>query len=379
MRILIVNNEYLIKGGTDNYVILLYKLLIKKGHEVFLYKENSSSINSLKKKLSTSFNLFFSKNDNLYKLISSYKPDICHINNIFPLINFSIIKICKEKKIPVIQTIHDFRYINLDGIYDRKYKSKCLFFRYVNDIFKRKYHNSYLASLILGLSLIKEIKNIDNIDYFIFPNKFSRNIFKKYFNIKGKHSILPHFVSYHKITNFKKSNFFIYVGRISREKGIYELVNVFKTLPNLNLKVIGKCPLTSRLKLLKSPNIEFLDYVSDREKYKLLKSALFCVIPSKVEELGPLVLIESFMCGTPVIVPDFFSFKEKVGYGRSGLFYKRNSVLSLKKTIIRAKNLAGSKFYKNMTKFVRAEFFKKYHEDKYYNKLKKIYDQVLKK
>src|SRR3989344_8309961 len=153
MKILLVHNYYQHQGGTDDYVNALNKLLKSKGHEVLLYKENSILINTFSEKIHVGFNLISSKNNRINVIVNKFQPDICHINNIFPKINFSVIKLCKEKHIPIVQTFHDFRYIFLDGIYNEKGGINLLK-NYILGILNKSYHNSYLASIFLAISLI---------------------------------------------------------------------------------------------------------------------------------------------------------------------------------------------------------------------------------
>jgi len=375
MKILLVHNYYQHRGGTDDYVDALSKLLRNKGHEVFLHKEQSISINTSKEKIQTGFNMIFFKNNSISKIINKFKPDICHVNNIFPKINFSVVKLCKEQKIPLVQTFHDFRYIYLDGIYNEK-GGRSLLKNYIFDVINKRYHDSYLASIILTISLIKGKKYIEDMDYYIFPNKFSCKVISNFFKLKNKCYILPHFISFYKVKQTENKNHFIYIGRISKEKGIDELVKIFSTLPKLKLIVIGEGPLRLQLERLKTPNIKFLGHVSVREKYRLLNKALFCIIPSKIEELGPLVLLEAFMCGTPVIVPNLFSFKEKVKNNRAGFYYVRNDIENLRKVILRAAS-QKTNTYEKMSKFVQKEYFKHYEENTYYKRLMNIYEQVI--
>lgn len=379
MKILLIHNYYQYRGGTDDYVDGLYSLLKNNNQEVYLYNEKSSRVNSLKQKVIIGVNLILSNNSKIDDIINHFKPDLCHINNIFPIINFSIIKKCLERKIPIVQTIHDYKYIYPGGIIGERELKSDLFIKHalIYSILNKSYNASYFSSLSLCLALIANKKRIQNIDAFIFPNKTSEQILRKKLNIKKKNSyFLPHFIKrriYY--NNTQKNKYFIYIGRISEEKGINELIRVFTTLQNLKLIVIGEGPLLSKLELLKRPNIIFLGYVTSNEKYKLLSEAFFCIIPSKIEEQGPLVMIESFMCGTPVIVPNLLSFKEKVKKGL-GLFYKYNDELHLKKTILKAAKQKWI-FNKKMRKAAREAYSKIYDETTYYKSLLRIYEQAI--
>lgn len=380
MKILLVHNYYQYRGGTDDYVDSLYNLLKNKKQEVYLYSEKSSRVKSLGEKINTGLSLIYSQNNKNSDIIDIFKPDVCHINNIFPIINFSIIKKCAQRRIPIVQTVHDFKYYYPGGIIGQKEYKSDLFNKHplIYSVLNKSYNGSYLSSISLALALVMNKKTIQNIDSFIFPSKTSWQLLARKLHIKKeKCYFLPHFIRRQIYPDInQKENYFIYIGRISEEKGINELVQVFISLPRLKLIVIGEGPLLSKLKSLKIPNIKFLGYVSLDKKYELLSRALFCIIPSEIEEQGPLVLIESFMCGTPVIVPNLFSFKEKVENNRAGFYYVHNDIEDLRKVILRAASQKRN-IYKKMSKFVQEEYLKHYEENTYYKNLIKVYEQLI--
>ncbi len=379
MRILLVHNYYTLRGGTDDYVDSLYELLGKNKQGVYLYTERSNEIQSTRQKIQTGLNLILAHNTKIGTVLDRIKPDICHLNNLFPLLTFDAIKQCKKRYIPVIQTIHDFKYFYPGGIIGQKEYNSPFFINHplLYTVINKGYNNSYFSSLCLSLALWKNKNTLQNIDAFIFPNKTSEKILREKLLIDEKKCFyLPHFVKRQINPDMQqKDKYFIYVGRISDEKGIVELVDVFRSLPYLHLVVVGDGPLLSKLKSLKTPNIKFLGYISSDKKYELLSKALFCIIPSKIEEQGPLVLIESFMCGTPVIVPDLPSFKEKVK-NNLGFLYKQGDKIYLKKRILDAANQEWN-LYKKMRALVLDEYSNHFSEVIYYKNLLRVYGQAI--
>ena len=82
------------------------------------------------------------------------------------------------------------------------------------------------------------------------------------------------------------------------------------------------------------------------------------------------------MCGTPVVVPDLSSFKEKVKNNKAGFYYTHDNIQNIRKVILRA---ASQKIniYKKMSRFVQEEYFKHYKENIYYRNLIKVYEQLI--
>jgi glycosyltransferase involved in cell wall biosynthesis len=96
----------------------------------------------LKKKISNLPSFFYNKNaeKNLLDLIEVEKPDIAHLHIFYGSLTSSILKILKEKKIPVVVSVHDYKficpsYILIDG--QNKVCEDCKGKNYFNTIKKK--------------------------------------------------------------------------------------------------------------------------------------------------------------------------------------------------------------------------------------------------
>lgn len=94
----------------------------------------------------------------------------------------------------------------------------------------------------------------------------------------------------------------LYVGRIEGSKGCYQLfeyylrlVKEFPDLPTLLLAGLDA------IEIPKNDKVRYLGFISEDEKYTLLSSAEFLIMPSPYESFS-LVTLEAMGCGTPVLV-----------------------------------------------------------------------------
>jgi glycosyltransferase involved in cell wall biosynthesis len=98
----------------------------------------------------------------------------------------------------------------------------------------------------------------------------------------------------------KKQMFVLHVGRLSKQKGLDQLIAAAVTLPEINFKLIGRGEDETRLKKIAPKNVEFLGYLSDKDVIKYYnKAAIFC-LPSLGEGFG-LVLTEAMASGCAII------------------------------------------------------------------------------
>jgi len=348
MKILLIHNYYRYKGGEETYFESLAGLLRKEGQQVITYTKSNKKIDNISDKFSIVKNLFFAKQVEveLTELIKKNRPDIAQFQNIFPLITPTAYRVCKKFNIPIVQRISNYRYLCPKGILFRKGKicEDCIRkkFKYPA-IIHGCYDGSRLASLIFAASFYfhKEIiKSFDLVDKFIFPTEFTRNYYVKYAGIKrSKTIVVPTFTNINELKipkgfKVKEKNYFLYVGRLSEEKGIIKLLDVFKTIPNKKLIVIGDGPLKKQVdEYSKHKNIILKGHLPRNIIKAYMQEAKAIIIPSLWYDVMPNVLIEGTTFCISIITPKTKVFTE-LNIDNKVVMYK-NSVKELKKVILK--------------------------------------------
>lgn len=99
-----------------------------------------------------------------------------------------------------------------------------------------------------------------------------------------------------------KGDFITYIGRIDESKGCGELFDFFQrykkeNTSSIKLVILGK----SVMKIPPHPDIIYLGFVSEDEKYNILYNSKILIMPSKYESLS-MVLLEAWYCKKPVLV-----------------------------------------------------------------------------
>jgi len=325
MKILIIHNFYQEWGGEDTYVTSFKKLLEENCHQVYLYSKDSKNIKTIWDKIKIGIGLFYNPwvKKELEKIIKDFKPDVAHFHNLYPLIGAVAYRVCKKYKIPIIQHVHNYRFMCPKGILFRNGKicELCLHKNFPFwAIVYGCYHRSRPASLFFSLSFFihKTIGTFSLIDKFIFPSQFTRDYYLKHLKIdKQKTFFLPHFVEVPKKINtrsIKEKDYFLYVGRLSEERGIIELLNIFKDLPKYKLLVIGDGPLRGEVEKYKRyKNIKIIGFLKREEIFKYIKKAKVLIIPSLWYEVLPFTFLEAVTSKITVFVPNLGSFSKIKG------------------------------------------------------------------
>lgn len=352
MRILLIHNYYQRRGGEDVYFDLLSDLLQKDGHTIFKFTKHSKNISSMYDKTKTATGLYTNPGiiREVDEIVHKFKPDIAHCNNIYPLITPAVYFALRKNNIKILQTIHNYRFMCPKGHLFRNDKicDLCVKKQFaLPAIVYKCYHNSYNASFHFAAShFFYNLRNYQKaIDHFIFTSTFTKNYYLEHTNIpESKAHIIPYCIQTDTTPSGKKSNHYLFAGRLSPEKGVLQLLQIFSQMPNQKLIVVGDGPLKNQVLKYKQENITVLPFASHDDVMELMRNARFTIIPSLWYETGPLVMIESMAKSTPVITPNYGSFTDTVSDGINGIEFQANNLEDLKEKIAYSTKIVDSSY-----------------------------------
>ncbi len=367
MKIFLAHNYYKYRGGEDVAFDNQKNLLMSKGHSITEYSRSSLEIDNLFKKAGASFSSLYSFKTykEVEKIIIESKPHIAHIHNIFPLISSSIYNVLYNYKIPIIQTIHNYRFFCANGICLNKGEvcDRCEVLSFRN-LFNDCRESDRFYNFLIGLNIyfIRKWNIYSKIAKFIALSNFVKNKLVKVGINESRITVIRNIIPVSVIKNIHRNNnksYFLYMGRLSKEKGVLELINIFSSLKGIKIKILGDGPLYNDIKKIikrdNIDNIELLGYLDGEEKYQILNAAYALVAPSICYEISPLVIMESFKYGIPVIVNNIGSLPENIIDGKNGYIY--NNMDELKNIVLMVASLS-----KKQRKDISLECKKSYSE-----------------
>ena len=174
-------------------------------------------------------------------------------------------------------------------------------------------------------------------------------------------------------------NYYLYIGRLSEEKGISNLVNAWKkyvvTHSDEWLYICGDGPEKDTLDIIleysKLPlNISILGPQPRDMVFKYISKAKAVVIPSISYETGPLTMIESFSMGIPVICSDLGNMGCTIIEGENGAKFDPLSIDS----IVDAINRFNTYDYEKLKRNSLITFEEKFSKEKNMELFRKIYE-----
>ena len=308
-----IHNYYQIGGGEHTVFENEVKMLKDYGENVLIYTRNNDE---LKKNRLKVFFLPFSTTWSwktywdVKKLIRKYKIDIVHCHNTFPLISPSVYYAAIKMKIPVVQTIHNFRFLCPNGSFfcNEKICEKCNEKNSFKDAIDNKcYRNSKLGTKIV-VRMLKHHRKIGTyrkISY-IFLTDFSKEKFGNLIDINSDQVFVkPNFVVHKNDVDRivdKVKKVFVYAGRLEDNKGVRILINYWSKLPNdYVLHIYGDGNLRDFVVKNSKGNIIYFGFCSQEKVFKDLSSSMGLVFPSIWYEGFPMIICESMSLGCPIL------------------------------------------------------------------------------
>ncbi len=343
MKILMVNKFLYPRGGSESYMLYLADYLKSIGHEVEffgMHDENNTVGNSAGLytqnmdfhshglgRFLYPFKIIYSfeAKKKIMQVIDAFKPDIVHMNNINFQLTPSIIYGIKKKGIPLVQTVHDYQMICPNHLLYNFEKNipceKCVKGSHIHCILNKCIHSSWVKSVIgvMEAKLYSVLKTYKKVDLFVCPSHFLENKLltaKGYF--KGKTKTIHNFIDKEKFANQYRENdsYIVFVGRLSKEKGIENIAGAAKLLPAYNFVVAGSGPDEELLEGI--PNIRLVGFLSGDKLTELMGKAKVLLLPSVCYENCPLSILEAHALGVPVVTMNSGGMAELVKDGVTG-------------------------------------------------------------
>lgn len=378
-NIIIINDFNYAQGGASKIAIDTAKLLKETGINMYFfsavnkYEENIEGIKYIttnqnealkeKNKIIGAINGIynFKARKELKRLLETLdnKKTIIHIHGWTKALSSSVFDIAFKMNFKVVLTLHDyFTACPNGGYYNYNSNKLCELMPLSWNCIKCNCDSrNYLFKLyrIIRQFVQNRIVKLNyKLQYAIVVSNFSEQILKrtlgkqaeiiKIYNpidIKIKESI----------SNVKENEYFLYVGRISKEKG----VDIFcEAITDLNLKgvVVGDGDEKERLQNQYS-NIEFTGWKKNDEVQAYMRNAKVLVFPSKCYETMGLTIVEAQTLGIPCIVSQKCAGSEFVEDGKNGFTF--NGLEDLKVKIKKINELNIEKNNNNLIKMFNKE------------------------
>ena len=383
-KILLVHNYYQIPGGEDTVVANEKRLLEEHGHKVVLYTRHNSELNDYSKmqKLLLPFSTIFNLRTyrEVRELIEREQIEILHVHNTLNLVSPSVYYAGVRKRIPVIQTVHNFRLLCPGATFYREGKvcEDCVKKGMLCAVKHGCYRGSKTQTLACVISTkIHRLLGIYGKINYICLTQFNKEKLLQLTQIKENQVFIkPNFV-FTKEINSDSERFqrqFVYVGRLEEIKGISILMEAWKKLGKEAPELIlcGNGPLESwcrdYVEKNEMQNVHLMGFVPNKEVQDIIAKSTALILPTQVYEGFPMTIVEAYGKGTPVIASDLGNAGNLVIPGVTGKRFSYQSASALADAVRNFESFDSGR--------IQQIYQEIYSAEKNYEELQKIYKHV---
>jgi len=392
LKILFINDFGYRLGGVEVNLINQAFELRRRGYTIKILTSDANPSNSSlvsdytfksysDKSLSRLFNqiIYIPSYLKLKNVIEEYQPHIIFLHNIFHSVSPSVL--LAVGNIPTILALHSYELICPTGAIIKQDGSRCVspgshdlrctgsLKGYVYEHIKQEIHRLLLKKVAAYIAPSESIKRD-----FTNQRPISSQIRMIYNGIEP--------AKYEPIKNFNR---ILYVGRLSKEKGIDVLLKAInkikKEIPNIKVDIVGDGPEAEHLKSLsESLNLQNTVFFSGKvEKDKVndyYNKCTFLVLPSVCPESFSLVGIEALNIGRPVIGSNLGAIPEWLIDMKCGFLFNPGDVDNLvEKSLTLLKNKT---MLLNMSKY-GSKYSRKFSNDTNVDNLEKLFFELTNK
>lgn len=381
MRILMLHNRYLERGGEDTSFQMEADLLRSNGCEVVTYEENNTRVKDIGN-FRTAAGTIWSPYSyrKIRGILRDDHFDVMHVQNFFPLISPSAYYAAAKEGVAVVQSLRNFRLTCLPGTLSRN-GGVC------EDCVGKAVpwpgvvHGCYRGSVVGSFavaSMVAVNKALgtwqEKVDAYIALTQFSRDKFVEAGLPADKVHIKSN--SIHPMPDVGEGGggYGLFIGRLAPEKGVDTMLDAWNRLDlDIPLKIVGTGPLMSEVerRAERDGNVEVLGWQEPSEVMELLGRAEYLVFPSEWYEGCPRVIIESLAKGTPVIAAQLGAAAEMIEDGRTGFMFRPGDDEDFAAAVTKA--FSPDVDRPSMRATVRQDFLDKYTAGRNFDRFMEIY------
>lgn len=326
-----VHASYRQRGGEDAAVDREVALLRARGHEVVEYRRSNADLDERGAfgRLGLAARAVWARDvvRELRERVAREVPDVAHVHNTHFAISPAALRALHGAGVPVVQTLHNYRLLCANGLLFREGRvcDDCVGSPVAwRGAMRGCYRGSRATSAAVAAATATHsaIGTWSRcVDRFVALTEFQRAQLVRGGLPAEKIAVKPNFVDPDPGPRDGAGDHVLFVGRLAPEKGVEVLLRALDAVPGIPARVVGDGPLLpgARAAASRRSGLEVLGWRRPQEVTALLQRARCLVVPSEWYEGFPLVVVEAFACGVPVVASRLGSLAELVENGETGV------------------------------------------------------------
>jgi glycosyltransferase involved in cell wall biosynthesis len=344
MKVLHAYNQHRGGGGSDNSTRTTIEVLRRHGMEVQVFTRSSEDLpRNLRGRFQAATSAIYARGSvrAFAALLDSFKPDVVHAHEVFPLVSPWVLPLCTRRGIPVAMTCVDYRMTCpiVTHLYNGQICTRCTGGHEYWAVLKNC-RNNLPESLIVSLynTMVRKLDLFrHHVGRFIAPSDFTRSWLIEHASIDPARitTVSPVVELPESACDPTTGSYVAYAGRITPEKGIATLLETARLseLPfRLSHSVHG-------LVTMRIPPEVGVDVTRSRDELSaFFRGARMFVLPSIWFEAFGLAAAEAMGHGLPVVAARLGAMTALVEDGVDGLLFEPGDARDLSEKVKRLWN-----------------------------------------
>ncbi|MHC4389689.1 MAG: glycosyltransferase family 4 protein [Planctomycetota bacterium] len=385
MRIGIVHNRYRLRGGEDAMVDLQVETLRGRGHEVYTYEADSSSVSALRPWtiLGAGFSAARqgSTATRIARWVQQHEIEVVHVHNWFPLLGTAALGGARSAGAAVVHTVHNYRLGCANGTHLRDGKACHLCDEHgrAEAVRHACAGGSRLRSRVWAYVMdgVERRRDLDAVDALVVPSLTLALRLEAGPVPRDRVVVVPNACPDPPVCDDgAEPRGAVFVGRLAPEKGVDVAIEAWRGVRE-PLTIVGSGPEEPRLRQAASglAHVRFVGQRSARGVAEAIRGARFLVSPHRSAEVFGLTVIEAFASERPVLAADLGGPAELVTEGATGGLFPPNDPGALRHRARRW--LQDPALCRTLGENARRVYEQRYTPARHAEALEAVYDRAL--
>lgn len=329
MRILLVNKYTRLTGGADRHCLDLADLLTARGHSVRFLSFTGGRSDELggafvtptvthetrdrllpSERLGVVTRALWNRSAAaaMRRLISDFRPDVVQAHKLYPQLSVAPVLVAHAAGVPIVQWAHDYEFVAAHPEDDRGSRLDHL-----------ESTGAYRA-LNTATFVVRRRLHVPRVSRWLVASRFVRSVY-------AQHGIDCDVVELFQSApeeappGYESRRGVVFSGRLTEAKGVRDVIEMAKHVPELEITVAGMGPLRRQVEDAAEslPNLRYEGFADRAAAQRLVEAARVVVVPSRWGEPGGRVALEAMAAGTPVVAYPRGGLAEYVSDSGGGL------------------------------------------------------------
>ena len=352
MRVLVCHNYYARRSGEETVVEQEMALLQENGHQVELFSYDNADVEQggLVERIDAGLRAVYSRRtpQDLRRFLRGKAFDVAHVHNTWGLMSPSIYRALWQEGLPVVKTVHNFRWLCPIGTFYRDgHVCRDCAERIggpVHAVIHRCYQNSLTGStvaasrLLLNRDVLRILRRY--IDVIIVQNAFVRDLLVEYGFPAGRMTVKGNFIMRTEGSPGVRGDYAVFFGRLEPSKGLSTLLDAVERA-GIPLRIFGQGPLSTWVERQVAERfggegrVRFEGYAPREDLIRGVAGSRAVIFPSEWYESYPITIVEAMAYAKPVIASDLGSIPSIVRDEVNGLLFRPGDSEDLAEKIAR--------------------------------------------